>query len=166
VNISGEESLSGERMRFMQRAIALADEAVISGKGRPFGAVIVRNGRIVAEAHNEVLQRMDPTAHAEIVVIGRACRELGRLDLSDCDLYVNSTPCPMCATALMWSRIGRIFHALAAADAAAQGFDDSDFFAQVAKPVDRRRTPAVQLHGLRDDALRSFALWRRAALGE
>lgn len=147
---------------FMRRAIRLAEEAVRSGKGRPFGAVIVKQGRVVAEGHNEVLHRMDPTAHAEIVVIARATRALGALDLSDCEIYINSTPCPMCATALLWCRIGRLYHALNDADAAAEGFDDSDLFVEVAKPIGERRVPARHMPELREEARRAFELWREA----
>lgn len=154
-----------DREQYMLRAIQLAEDAVTSGKGRPFGAVIVKDGRVVAEGHNEVLHRTDPTAHAEIVVIGRAARELGTLDLSGCELYVNSAPCPMCATALLWSRIERIYHALDAGDAAAEGFDDRDLFTEVAKPLHQRQPPAQQLPDLRDEARRAFALWRQAQGG-
>ena len=144
---------------FMRRAIALALENVRSGRGGPFGALVVKENRIVAGGTNRVTTSNDPTAHAEIVAIREACRVLGDFQLAGCDLYTTCEPCPMCLGAIYWARPARIFYAANAADAAAAGFDDAFIYEQLKQSPGGRRIPMTQL--LRDDALAIFSAWGR-----
>lgn len=144
---------------FMRRAIALALENVCSGRGGPFAALVVKDGRILAEGANRVTTTNDPTAHAEVVAIREACRKLGDFQLSGCDLYTTCEPCPMCLGAIYWARPARIFYACLAADAAAAGFDDAFIYEELERPLDARRIPMQQL--LRDESLEIFSLWKR-----
>ncbi len=116
----------------MRRAIALAVAGVDAGAGGPFGAVVTRDGKLVAEGHNKVLVDRDPTAHAEIVAIRRASTALGTHDLSGCVLYASCDPCPMCLGAALWARVDRLVVAATDEDAAAIGFDDARFHAAAA----------------------------------
>src|SRR5271168_4033171 len=141
----------------MQRAIALATENVASGRGGPFGAVIVRDGEIVASGVNQVTATNDPTAHAEVVAIRAACAALGDFQLAGCVVYTSCEPCPMCLAALYWSRCSAIFYGNTAADAAQIGFDDSFLYAEVKKPLADRSIPTRQL--LSDQAITSFQAW-------
>ena len=134
---------SGE-VRFLRRAIELAVESA-GGAGGPCGAVVVRDGLIVAEGTNLVTATNDPTAHAEVTAIRRACETLGTFDLSGCDLYSSCEPCPLCYAASLWARVGRLFHAATRDDAAAAGFDDAEFYTQLALPAPRRRVPVVHI---------------------
>ncbi len=143
---------------FMQRAIALAIENVHSGRGGPFGAVVVRAGKIIAEGANCVTATNDPTAHAEIIAIRNACRALGNFQLSDCEIYTSCEPCPMCLGAIYWARPSRVYYAATAADAAAAGFDDSFIYEQLPLPVERRKIPMLPL--LREQALAAFRAWK------
>ena len=143
---------------FMQRAIALAIENVRSGLGGPFGAVVVKNGKIIAEGANCVTSANDPTAHAEVVAIRAACRALGNFQLTDCDIYASCEPCPMCLGAIYWARPARVFYAATAADAAAAGFDDSFIYEQLPLPVEQRKIPMARL--LREQALAAFRVWK------
>jgi len=142
---------------FMRRAIALGIENVRSGKGGPFGAVVVKDGRVVAEGANRVTTTNDPTAHAEIVVIREACRVLGEFQLGGCDLYTTCEPCPMCLGAIYWARPARVFYACVAADAAAVGFDDAFIYDELKRLLPERRVPMQQL--LREESLKIFSLW-------
>jgi guanine deaminase len=144
-------------VRFMQRAIELAVENVNSGRGGPFGAVIVKNGEILAEGTNRVTSTNDPTAHAEVTAIREACRKLNDFQLSGCDLYASSEPCPMCLGAIYWARPARVFYGGSAADAAAAGFDDAVIFREFAKPARVRRIPMEQM--MRDEAMAAFHAW-------
>jgi guanine deaminase len=110
---------------FMARAIALAVENVHSGRGGPFGAVVVKDGEIIAQGTNSVTSSNDPTAHAEIVAIRRACARLGLFELRGCELYSSCEPCPMCLGAIYWARPARVCFGSTAADASKAGFDDS-----------------------------------------
>jgi guanine deaminase len=143
---------------FMRRAIALGMENVRSGKGGPFGAVVAKGGRIVAEGVNRVTTTNDPTAHAEIVAIREACRVLGEFQLAGCDLYTTCEPCPMCLGAIYWARPARVFYACLAADAAAVGFDDAFIYEELKRPLSERRVPMQQL--LREESLKIFSLWK------
>jgi guanine deaminase len=143
---------------FMRRAIALGIENVRSGKGGPFGAVVVKDGRVVAEGANRVTTTNDPTAHAEIVVIREACRVLGEFQLGGCDLYTTCEPCPMCLGAIYWARPARVFYACVAADAAAVGFDDAFIYDELKRLLPERRVPMQQL--LREESLKIFSLWK------
>ena len=143
---------------FMQQAIALATENVTSGRGGPFGAVIVRAGEIVATGVNLVTATNDPTAHAEITAIRRASAELGTFLLTGCELYTSCEPCPMCLAAVYWSRMDAIFFGNSAADAARAGFDDSLLYKEVALPHAARAIPISPL--LAAEAWQSFAAWQ------
>jgi tRNA(Arg) A34 adenosine deaminase TadA len=142
---------------FMTRAIQLSIENVQSGRGGPFGAVIVRGGQIVAEGANRVTSLNDPTAHAEILAIRQACAKLGVFELKDCELYTSCEPCPMCLGAIYWARLARLYFANTAEDAANIGFDDSFIYTELPLPHSRRRIPAIQI--MRDEALAGFRAW-------
>jgi guanine deaminase len=118
--------------RWMQLAYNSGVEGVLKGDGGPFGAVIVQNEEIIAQAHNEVLRSNDPTAHAEVLAIRRASAYLKRFDLSDCTLYTTCKPCPMCLGAVMWARIPKVYYGTSEKDAAAIGFDDANFYEFIA----------------------------------
>jgi guanine deaminase len=143
---------------FMRRAILLALENVRSGGG-PFGAVIVKDGRIVAEGVNRVTANNDPTAHAEVLVIREACLALGDFQLTACDLYTTCEPCPMCLGAIYWARLSRVFYGGSASDAAAAGFDDAFIYEELKQRHASRRIPMAQL--LRDESLAIFSAWKQ-----
>ena len=143
--------------QFMQQAIHLATENVLAGRGGPFGAVVVRDGTVIATGANQVTASNDPTAHAEVVAIRNACQALGTFQLTGCDVYTSCEPCPMCLAALYWSRCRAIFYGNNAAAAAQAGFDDSFLYQEVNKPLHQRRIPMEQM--LRDEAHASFEAW-------
>ncbi len=143
--------------QFMQQAIALATENVVSGRGGPFGAVIVRDGKVIATGTNQVTASNDPTAHAEVVAIRNACATLAKFQLDGCEIYTSCEPCPMCLGALYWSRCAAIFYGNSAEDAARAGFDDTFLYAEVKKPLEDRSIPITRL--LPEEALASFAAW-------
>lgn len=144
---------------FMRRAIALSREGMEAGQGGPFGAVIVSGGRIVAEGYNLVTSTSDPTAHAEIVAIRRACAALGRFDLRGHEVYTSCEPCPMCLAAIYWARLDRIHYANDRADAARIGFDDEALYRELALPAGARSIPMVRR--LPDEARAAFDAWAR-----
>jgi guanine deaminase len=143
---------------FMRRAIVLALENVRSGGGGPFGAVIAKDGRVIAEGANRVTVSNDPTAHAEIVAIREACRVLKGFELIGCDLYTSCEPCPMCLGAIYWARLARVFYAGVAADAAEAGFDDGMIYEELKRAPESRRIPMIKL--LREEALVVFSAWK------
>lgn len=145
---------------FMNRAIELSIENVRSGGG-PFGAVIVKDGRIVAEGANRVTSLNDPTAHAEIVAIRNACATLGAFDLSGCEIYASCEPCPMCLGAIYWARLSRIHFASLSADASKAGFDDSFIYLEFERPFPLRSIPVTQM--MREQALAAFRAWQEKA---
>ncbi len=145
--------------QFMREAIALSVKNVRSGRGGPFAALVVRNNQIIARGTNLVTSRNDPTAHAEIVAIRRACRRLKSFQLDGCDIYCTCEPCPMCLAAIYWARPARIFFANTAQDAARVGFDDSFIYREVKRPAGQRRLPMKPL--LRKEALAAFQEWAR-----
>jgi len=142
---------------FMARAIELSIESVLSGRGGPFGAVIVRGGEIIAEGANQVTSTNDPTAHAEVVAIRQACAKLGIFELKDCELYTSCEPCPMCLGAIYWARLSRIYFGSTAEDAAKIGFDDSFIYSELRETHGERRIPTIQL--MREEALAGFRAW-------
>jgi guanine deaminase len=144
----------------MRRAIELAVENVRSARGGPFGCVIARGDAILAEGVNQVTSANDPTAHAEIVAIRRACEMLGRFELRGCLIYTSCEPCPMCLGAVYWARLDRLYFGATREDAARAGFDDSFIYDQIAVAPAERRVPAIAL--LRDEAAGVFDEWRRA----
>src|ERR1700728_4672046 len=119
---------------FMARAIQLSIENVRTGRGGPFGAVVVKDGKIIAEAANNVTGTNDPTAHAEILAIREACRNLGAFELTGCEIYTSCEPCPMCLGAIYWARPARVYYGNTATDAAAIGFDDSFIYVELQIP--------------------------------
>jgi guanine deaminase len=144
---------------FMRRAIALAIENIRSAQGGPFGALVVKDGSILAEGANRVTISNDPTAHAEVVAIREACRVLGDFQLPGCDLYTTCEPCPMCLGAIYWARPARVFYACLASDAAAAGFDDAFIYEELRRSLGARDLPMEQL--LREESLSIFSLWNR-----
>ena len=141
----------------MRHAIGLSLDMMRSGKGGPFGAVIARDGKIVAEGFNQVTSTNDPTAHAEIVAIRRACQALETFDLTGCDIYTSCEPCPMCLSAIYWARIGRIFYANDREDAAKIGFRDDLLYREIPLPLDQRSIPTQRL--LAAEGFVAFAEW-------
>ena len=141
---------------FMREAIRLASESVRNGGG-PFGAVVVKDGEIIAGSSNSVTIDLDPTAHAEVNTIRKACRKLGTFDLSGCTIYTSCEPCPMCLGAIYWAHIDRIYYGNTRKDARAIDFADDFIYDEMDKPLDERTVPIVPL--LRDEALQSFRLW-------
>jgi tRNA(Arg) A34 adenosine deaminase TadA len=142
---------------FMARAIQLSIENVHSGRGGPFGAVMVRDGKIIAEGANQVTSTNDPTAHAEIVVIREACKKLGVFDLDGCEIYTSCEPCPMCLGAIYWAHLSRVYFGSADADASRIGFDDSLIYREIAQPHSQRKIPMIQM--MREQALVAFREW-------
>jgi tRNA(Arg) A34 adenosine deaminase TadA len=147
------------KREFMQEAARLALENVRSGLGGPFGAVVVKDGQIVARGANCVTRTHDPTAHAEVVAIREAGRALGSFDLSGCEIYTSCEPCPMCLAAIYWARIGRVYYGCTAEDAAAIGFADAFIYDELARPKSQRRLPLEQLE--RELCLRAFEAWEQ-----
>ena len=145
------------RNPFMSRAIELALENIESGRGGPFAAVIVKNGKIIAEGANRVTATNDPTAHAEIVAIRKACKKVGHFELKGCEIYTTCEPCPMCLGAIYWARPKRIYFVGTAADASAAGFDDSFIYREFKKQRARRKIPMVRLMG--KEASKIFHAW-------
>jgi guanine deaminase len=147
--------------QFMQQAIQLATDNVTSGRGGPFGCVVVKNGKLIATGANQVTAANDPTAHAEITAIRNACTALGTFLLDGCDVYTSCEPCPMCLAALYWSRCRAIYYGNDAADAARAGFDDSFLYDEVKKPLAERKIPIVNM--LPEEAWASFQAWLDSA---
>ncbi len=143
--------------QFMSEAIRLATEQVQKGGG-PFGAVIVKDGKIIAKGANKVTLAHDPTAHAEVVAIREACEKLGTHNLEGCDIYCSCEPCPMCLGAIYWARIGKVFFAATKADAREAGFDDQMIYEELCKSHEERVLFTEQM--MRDDALEAFRKWK------
>ena len=143
---------------FMLRAIELSISSA-NGTGGPFGCVIVKDDKIIAEGSNKVTFSNDPTAHAEIVAIREACKKLNTFNLSGCDLYASCEPCPMCLSAIYWSHVDNIFYANAREDAKKINFDDSLIYSEISKKNEDRKIPIKQM--LRDEALKAFEIWNK-----
>ncbi len=142
--------------KFMKRAIELSVESVSNGGG-PFGSVIIKDNKIIAEGSNKVTSNSDPTAHGEIVAIREACKKLNNFNLSECELYSTCEPCPMCLSAIYWARISKIFYANTREDARQIDFDDSLIYKELQKNIDKRKIPMIQI--MRSEALEAFELW-------
>jgi len=140
----------------MRRAIELSKQSVRNGGG-PFGAVIARNGEIIAEGSNCVTIDCDPTAHAEVSTIRKACKALKTFDLSGCEIFTSCEPCPMCFGAIYWAHLDKIYMGNDRKDAAKIGFDDDFIYQEIALPADQRKKPSEIL--LRDEALEAFKMW-------
>ncbi len=145
--------------KFMRAAIRLSINMMRCGKGGPFGAVVVKAGKIVGRGCNEVTSSNDPTAHAEIVAIRDACHRLKTFDLEGCELYTSCEPCPMCLSAIYWARIQMVFYGNTRKDAAKIAFDDDFIYREVALPIRKRSLKMKRL--LRNEALKAFAEWQQ-----
>lgn len=143
--------------KYMDRAIAIAEIGMTSGAGGPFGALVVRGNDIIAEGHNEVILTNDPTAHAEVVAIRRACAALGDFQLTDCVIYCSCEPCPMCLGAIYWARPKLIVYACTKSDAADIGFDDDFIYQELDKAHGDRSIPMVGVDNT--NALKVFKMW-------
>ena len=144
--------------KFMQKAIELSIESINSGGG-PFGSVIVKDNKIISEGMNRVTVNNDPTAHGEIVAIRAATKVLNDFNLKGCELYTSTEPCPMCYSAIFWSRIDKIYYANTKEDAQRVDFDDSLIYSELQQSINKRKIPMIQL--MRKEALEAFELWNK-----
>ena len=142
----------------MRAAIRLSISKMRADCGGPFGAVVVRKGKIVGKGWNQVTSANDPTAHAEVTAIREACKRLKTFQLADCELYTSCEPCPMCLSAIYWARLKRVYYGNTRQDAAGINFDDALIYREVSRPVSKRLIPMKQL--LRGEALKAFEEWR------
>jgi tRNA(Arg) A34 adenosine deaminase TadA len=145
---------------YMAEAIKLSRENISSGLGGPFGAVIVKNGKIIARGTNRVTVDNDPTAHAEVVAIREACKSLDSFQLDECEIYCSCEPCPMCLGAIYWARPAHIFFAAGRNDAADAGFDDDFIYKEIGANINERKIPASQI--LRSEAVEVFRVWKES----
>ncbi|MBA3900216.1 MAG: nucleoside deaminase [Bacteroidetes bacterium] len=150
-----------EKEAFMREAIKLSLDNIESGDGGPFGAVVVKNGKIIARGKNMVASTNDPTAHAEMVAIREACKTLGNFQLEGCEIYTSCEPCPMCLGAIYWARPKAVYYANTKKDAAEILFDDDFIYNEIAVPMEERTMNFHQL--LREEALEAFKAWRTKA---
>lgn len=146
-----------QHSEYISKAIELATENAGSGKGGPFGALIVKNGRVIGKGVNRVTSTKDPTAHAEIVAIRDACRQTNDFRLEGATIYASCEPCPMCLAAIYWARIKRIYFAAQNTDAAKAGFDDSYIYKEIPLPLEKRSIPIKRVEN--EEAFRPFATW-------
>jgi guanine deaminase len=153
-----EIMLIKKEMQYLETAIALSKKGMETGEGGPFGCVIVKNGEIVGEGCNKVTSSNDPTAHAEVVAIREACKNLGTYQLSDCEIYTSCEPCPMCLGAIYWARPKRVVYANTRYDAAAIEFDDDFIYREINASMEDRQIPFV--HQPLDSAKDVFLLWK------
>lgn len=148
------------REDFMREAIRLSVENVEQGKGGPFAAVIVKEGKIIARGVNEVTSSNDPTAHAEVVAIRKACELLGSFQLDGCEIYTSCEPCPMCLGAIYWARPSKLYYANTKEDAAEILFDDQFIYEEIARPISERKLFTQQM--MREEALAAFTKWKES----
>jgi guanine deaminase len=146
---------------FMREAIRVSIQMMRRGKGGPFGAIVVRKGKIIGKGWNQVTSTNDPTAHAEIVAIREACRRLKTFRLDDCELYTSCEPCPMCLSAIYWARFKKVFYANTRRDAADIDFDDDFIYTEVSRPISERKLVMKQI--MRKEALAAFEEWQAKA---
>jgi tRNA(Arg) A34 adenosine deaminase TadA len=149
--------MSSVQDKFMEEAIRLAGENLENGYGGPFGCVVVKDGKIIASAFNEVVRTNDPTAHAEILAIRRACKVLNSHQLEGCDIYTSCEPCPMCLGAIYWSRPRKVYYAASRKDAGLAGFDDDFIYQQLTLPHSERIIPFQQVG--RKKVMELFKTW-------
>jgi guanine deaminase len=142
---------------FMLEAIRLSEEKMKEGHGGPFGAVVVLDNKIIARGYNNVLSSNDPTAHAEVDAIRKACKTLNTFQLQDCVLYTSCEPCPMCLGAIYWARLSKVYYGNTRQDAANIGFDDNFIYEEIELPLTKRHIPMQQL--LPDEAKAAFKVW-------
>ena len=138
-------------------AINKAEENILTGKGGPFGAVVVKDGKIITAVGNRVTSTNDPTAHAEVVAIREACKTLETFDLTGCEIFASCEPCPMCLGAIMWARIDKLYFAADRIDASRAGFDDELFYSELALPQSQRSLKPTQI--LKNEANKVFDKW-------
>lgn len=148
--------------KFMRIAIEFSEKNVTESLGGPFGAAVVKNGKLIAASGNKVTSTNDPTAHAEVSAIRLACEKLKTFDLTGCVIYTSCEPCPMCLSAIYWARIGQVYYANTKVDADEIGFSDKFIYEEIEKPMDERTIPIIQL--LRDEAQQAFKLWDQSAM--
>lgn len=144
---------------FMREAIQLSIDSMRAGNGGPFGAVVVKDGKVIAKGFNKVTSTNDPTAHAEVVAIREACKVLGTFQLAGCEIYTSCEPCPMCLGAIYWARPDKMYFANTKTDAAAIGFDDQFIYEEIELNVGERQLPTEQL--LNEEALVAFKEWQQ-----
>jgi len=149
--------MTESQSEFMQAAINLSRQGMEEGKGGPFGCVIVKNGKIIGRGNNSVLSDNDPTAHAEVVAIRDACKNLGHFQLDGCEVYTSCEPCPMCLGAIYWARPSKIYFANNKTDAAIAGFDDEFIYEELEIPPAERTIPMIKI--LNSEAIRVFEEW-------
>lgn len=149
-----------EKKLHMKHAIDLAYSNVKENKGGPFGAVVVRDGKIIGKGANLVTETNDPTAHAEIVAIREAARNIGSFQLQGCEIYASCEPCPMCLGAIYWARIDKLYYAATKDDASKADFHDSTIYKEFALPKDQRAISSLQL--MREDAIKVFEHWNNS----
>ncbi len=146
---------------YMKQAIALSQKNIQSGGG-PFGAVIVKDGKIIGEGWNKVTANNDPTAHAEVEAIREACKNLSDFDLTGAEIYTSCEPCPMCLSAIYWARLSKIYYANTKKDAASIQFDDDFIYTEIPKPMSERKISMTQL--MRDEAFEVFKQWETSEI--
>lgn len=149
--------MNKDAQKFMKKAIRISVVNVEKQKGGPFGAVVVKAGKIIARGSNQVTASNDPTAHAEVVAIRKACKALKTFQLTGCEIYTSCEPCPMCLGAIYWARPDKLFYANSKEDAAAINFDDRFIYEEIARPIAKRKLFTKQI--LRDEALEAFKKW-------
>jgi len=148
--------------KFMKMAIALSEQNVKKALGGPFGAVIVKDGKLIAKSANTVTTSNDPTAHAEVSAIRKACKKLNTFDLTGCVIYTSCEPCPMCLAAIYWARISSIYYANTKSDAADIGFDDQFIYEEIDRAMAERKLPVEQM--MRDEAQQAFRQWTASGM--
>lgn len=152
------KTMTEDDKKFMREAIKMSISGMLNNDGGPFGAVVVKNGKIVGRGNNKVTSTNDPTAHAEIVAIRDACKHLDSFQLDDCILYTSCEPCPMCLGAIYWARPKKIFYACTRHDAASINFDDAFIYEEIQAPIENRKIETVQM--LQEEALEAFVKWK------
>lgn len=145
--------------KFMNEAVELSIKGMLNNEGGPFGAVVVKNGQIVGKGNNKVTSTFDPTAHAEVVAIRDACKNLNTFQLDDCIIYTSCEPCPMCLGAIYWARPKAVYYGCTKQDAADINFDDDFIYKELKVPMTDRKIPFKQLG--RKNALKAFQLWSK-----
>ena len=154
--------MDSQHETFMRMAIKLSTQNVLQSLGGPFGAVIVKDGKVIAKSANKVISSNDPTAHAEVATIRLACKKLKTFDLSGCIVYTSCEPCPMCLGAIYWARLNKVYYGCTQGDAAAIDFDDQFIYKELEKTLDQRKLPIKQL--LREEAQQAFILWKELGM--
>lgn len=151
-------SPNAQQQKWLRQAISLSETHLDHGLGGPFGAIIVKQGQLIAEGFNQVTGTNDPTAHAEIVAIRQACQLLNTFDLSGCELYTSCEPCPMCLSAIYWARLEKVYYANTRQDAAQIGFDDAFIYQQVCLPIEQR---SLEMQHIKEpNAAQAFKTWQ------